>query len=171
MKCAPSKKFSNGSCFSLETLKSIAEIEDIDLFIECANVCIIIENKIKSSQHSNQLYKYQYFTTIDEVQKKSILDEWVNNAFPHLTCSELNDKKNKLRDKYSLQKYPAFKQLLESKAPKYLYLNLIKEPVEGNWKNITYETVFNVFENFEYTFGFLSTHRDRKCSYLSRTSQ
>ena len=25
MKCAPSKKFSNGSCFSLETLKSIAE--------------------------------------------------------------------------------------------------------------------------------------------------
>lgn len=129
-------------------LKSIAEIEDIDLFIECANVCIIIENKIKSSQHSNQLYKYQYFTTIDEVQKKSILDEWVNNAFPHLTCSELNDKKNKLRDKYSLQKYPAFKQLLKSKAPKYLYLNLIKEPVEGNWKNITYETVFNVFENY-----------------------
>ena len=27
-------------------LKSIAEIEDIDLFIECANVCLIIENKI-----------------------------------------------------------------------------------------------------------------------------
>ena len=25
MKCAPSKKYSNGSCFSLETLKSIAE--------------------------------------------------------------------------------------------------------------------------------------------------
>lgn len=129
-------------------LKSIAEIEDIDLFIECANVCLIIENKIKSSQHSNQLYKYQYFTTIDEVQKISILDEWVKNAFPHFTCLELNDKKNKLRDKYSLQKYPAFEQLLKSKAPKYLYLNLIKEPVEYNWMNITYETVFNIFENY-----------------------
>lgn len=129
-------------------LKSIAEIEDIDLFIECSDTCLVIENKIKSSQHSNQLYKYQYFTTIDEVQKISILNEWVNNAFPHLTGKELNDKKNKLRDKYSLQKYPAFEQLLKSKAPKYIYLNLIKEPVDDNWLNITYATVFNIFENY-----------------------
>ena len=38
------------------------EVYDIDILIETSDHLIIIENKIKSSQHSNQLFKYEYIT-------------------------------------------------------------------------------------------------------------
>jgi len=38
--------------------KVLVEFNDIDILIETKKCLIVIENKIKSSQHSNQLFKY-----------------------------------------------------------------------------------------------------------------
>lgn len=40
-------------------IKTITEYKNIDILIDCEDCVIVIENKIKSSQHSNQLYKYK----------------------------------------------------------------------------------------------------------------
>lgn len=45
--------------------RTLAESEKIDLQIDCLEVLIIIENKIKTSQHSNQLARYR-----ETIQKK-----------------------------------------------------------------------------------------------------
>lgn len=38
---------------------SVSEVNAIDILIKCDNTILIIENKIKTSQHSDQLVKYQ----------------------------------------------------------------------------------------------------------------
>jgi len=73
-----------------EILNSSTEVDFIDIFIETDNSIILIENKIKSSQHSNQLEKYIklladkkpnkniccYFLTLFE--EKASTDGWTN---------------------------------------------------------------------------------------------
>jgi hypothetical protein len=135
-------------------LKSIAEIEDIDLFIECENIILIIENKIKSSQHSYQLYKYEYFTTVDDELRKAIFEKWMKEAFPNLNYEkndvdeDFNKKEKKLNEKYSIKKYPSFEKLLKIKKPRYIYLNLINEPVDEKWINKSYEILFQILQKY-----------------------
>ncbi|MBM3186867.1 MAG: PD-(D/E)XK nuclease family protein, partial [Bacteroidetes bacterium] len=52
------------------------EINDIDIQITCDNCLIVIENKLKSSQHSNQLFKYEYLTTNDEKEAWHYFLQW-----------------------------------------------------------------------------------------------
>jgi len=45
-----------------EIKKVFTEVNGIDILVETSNEIIVIENKLKSSQHSNQLFRYKEFS-------------------------------------------------------------------------------------------------------------
>ena len=54
-----------------EVERVFVEFKDIDILIVCKNFVIVIENKIKSTQHSNQLNKYEnIISEINEFNSK-----------------------------------------------------------------------------------------------------
>ena len=57
------------------------EISDIDILITCGDKLIIIENKIKSSHHSNQLFKYKYITANNKETALAYYDKWKGLEF------------------------------------------------------------------------------------------
>ena len=58
------------------------EFDDIDILIETKKWLIVIENKIKSSQHSNQLYKYEYITAQNFKTALDCYEKWKLIEFP-----------------------------------------------------------------------------------------
>ncbi|MBP1616305.1 MAG: hypothetical protein H6Q14_132 [Bacteroidetes bacterium] len=84
-------------CFKLEEkihiIKTATEIDDIDIFIETNNSILIIENKLKSFQHSNQLERYkelvekkypkkaQCFAFLTLVKEQSINNGWIHISY------------------------------------------------------------------------------------------
>jgi hypothetical protein len=126
----------NELCFNKEIIKHDfktiekvdVEVKDIDILIEGDDWRIVIENKIKSSQHSNQLLKYEYITskTIEDAMK---IEE---------QCSA----KNIVHD------LTPSKRLDGEKQPYYIYLSLIEEEPNGlsNWNPINYFTLHRVIK-------------------------
>lgn len=100
--------------FQLENISEIKNVitenNRIDITIETENEILIIENKIKSSQHSNQLKRYEEFCEVNypNIQKKfyylTLIDEesktenWKRisylNIFKNLNNLELKYKNN-----------------------------------------------------------------------------
>ena len=78
--------------------KVYVEINDIDIMIEGEDWIIVIENKIKSSQHSNQLFKYEFLTKYDDKEalpcflkwKSMCLDQYLKNIQIQMPRMNLN---------------------------------------------------------------------------------
>jgi len=67
------------------------EIDDIDILIKCSSRLIVIENKVKISQHDNQLEKYEK----DALIKATELNIDPNNiSFIYLTLDKEKSNKN-----------------------------------------------------------------------------
>lgn len=126
----------NELCFNEEiikhdfkTIKKVdVEVKDIDILIEGDDWRIVVENKIKSSQHSNQLLKYEYITT------KTIEDA---NKIKEHCCTK----------KISLDLTPSMR-LDGEKQPFYIYLSLIEEEPNGfnYWNPINYFKLHSVIK-------------------------
>ncbi|MFM2249842.1 MAG: hypothetical protein RLZZ358_769 [Bacteroidota bacterium] len=146
--------------------KVFVEFDDIDILIETKKWLIVIENKIKSSQHSNQLYKYEYITAQNFKTALDCYEKWKLIEFPQdnfkskfenaqpggrkkliSTWVSNWDKKDKLKVK-DLKTEDIGKTYLE-KSSKYIYLTLIKEePKSKNWIPVTYSTMHSVLSDY-----------------------
>jgi len=142
------------------------EIDDIDILIESEDWVIVIENKIKSSQHSNQLFKYEYITAPNTKTALDCYEKWklidfpkdnfkskFENANPKERAKLISDwvsnwsKQDKLKIKDL--KTVEIEDRYRSKSSKYVYLTLIKEnPKSGNWIPITYSLLHSVFNAY-----------------------
>ncbi len=130
-------------------IESHIEWEDIDILFETEDSqgnedCWIIENKIKTSQHSNQLKKYEdiinknysnsnkhfaYLTLIGETASKN--DQWINITYHKLVqllSESLKDLQNST-DAVILKEYYYTIQQLDNAAQEF-----IKNP--GNYPNV-----------------------------------
>lgn len=113
------------------------EINDIDILIEGEDWLIVIENKIKSSQHSNQLFKYEFLTAINEEEKKESFIKW----------KSLESIEDDLESSLEQNGFHTIKRLKLDNAKKifYMYLTLTKEvPVSTKWENITYSSFYDI---------------------------
>jgi hypothetical protein len=112
------------SSFNFNPLKVDVEKDNIDILLTGDNWLIVIENKIKSTQHSNQLLKYEYLTAKDDK-----------------TGNELKDK-GQFSDKLkSINK--------DKKEPFYILLSLIEEKSNDDnnkWITLTYSKLHEILE-------------------------
>ena len=150
--------------FDIGRIKTVdVEINDIDIQITCDNCLIVIENKLKSSQHSNQLFKYEYLTANNEEEARHSFLQW---KFPieykqwEKDNLGLEDKGNKFLE--FLQNPPINKDaekvlnkfVLNNKDIKkviYFYLTLGDEDpkgTKGRWINVKYKKLVEVLEKF-----------------------
>jgi len=86
-----------------QIIKSGTEIDNIDIFIETNNCVLIIENKIKSSQHSNQLSRYKEFVEIKYSEKQHrfifltlVKEQNIDNSWTHVSYYDIFQELNKL---------------------------------------------------------------------------
>ena len=151
--------------FDIGRIKSVdVEINDIDIQITCDNCLIVIENKLKSSQHSNQLFKYEYLTANNEEEARHSFLQW---KFPiefkqwKKDNRGLEDKGEDFSNRFfrSLQDNEENKKVrnkfnwVENKNRKdkifYFYLTLGDEypkGTEGKWINIKYFDLCGVLD-------------------------
>jgi hypothetical protein len=110
---------SNYSLDNNEQIESAAEYNGIDILLSGSNWMIVIENKIKSSEHGNQLLKYEFIATQEDKEADKIKGIFETNG------KELDDNK----------------RLKNGKTPYYIYLSLIEEKPGGTpnkWIPVTY---------------------------------
>jgi hypothetical protein len=67
------------------------EIDDIDILIKCSSRLIVIENKVKISQHDNQLEKYENYAK-EKITKLNIDPQ--NISYIYLTLDKEKSNKN-----------------------------------------------------------------------------
>jgi hypothetical protein len=144
---------------SLFPSKVEVEVNDIDILITCGGSnLIIIENKIKSSQHSNQLFKYEYLTARDEelawqsyfqwkfpVEYKKLRSEFDSDHERFLKVIQKQQKKDSYASDF---KWKTDKQ---GKIPYYVYLTLIEEePLgsKGRWNKVSYNRLHEVLSKY-----------------------
>ncbi|MEY2705229.1 MAG: hypothetical protein RL407_1291 [Bacteroidota bacterium] len=146
--------------------KVLVEFDDIDILIETKKCLIVIENKIKSSQHSNQLFKYEYLTAQNLETALNCYERWKSIEFPKDNFkSKFEKAKPKERaklisswvsnwskqDKLKLKdlKTEDIEERFSNKSSKYVYLTLIKEKqTSGNWIPITYSSLHSVLSAY-----------------------
>jgi hypothetical protein len=130
------------------------EVNDIDILITCTdNNLVVIENKLKSSQHSNQLFKYEYLTAGDEKLAWQSYFQWKFQEECNKIRSQVNgDYKRFLEAIDERQKSNDFKWNpdKQGKIPYYIYLTLIEEePLgsKGRWNKLSYSRLHEVLSN------------------------
>lgn len=130
------------------------EVNDIDILITCTdNNLVVIENKLKSSQHSNQLFKYEYLTAGDEKFAWQSYFQWKFQEECNKIRSQVNiDDKRFLETIDERQKSNDFKWNpdKQGKIPYYIYLTLIEEePLgsKGRWNKLSYSRLHEVLSN------------------------
>lgn len=138
------------------------EINDIDILITCGDRLVVIENKIKSSQHSNQLYKYEYITSPNLLTALNLYKKWKSIEFPDENFESEYLKSNiKLRKELILnwekKQDIKIKDIIHQEEElkyrnhrcEYVYLTLVKEKPESSiWKNITYSDLYNILTKY-----------------------
>ena len=139
------------------------EIDDIDILIETEDGVIVIENKIKSSQHSNQLFKYEYITAQNLENALECYKKWKSIKFPDNNFKseylEADTKRRiELRAHWENLEKIKIKDLIireelelkfREKKPTYIYLTLVKEkPESKNWVPVTYSRLHNVLSSY-----------------------
>lgn len=138
------------------------EINDIDILITCRDRLIVIENKIKSSQHSNQLYKYEYITSPDLLTALNLYKKWKSIEFPdenfesEYLKSNIKERKKLIinweqKQKVKIKDFIHQEEELKYRNNRceYVYLTLVKEkPESSNWKNITYSDLYKVLDKY-----------------------
>jgi hypothetical protein len=131
------------------------EVNDIDILITCSdNNLVVIENKIKSSQHSNQLFKYEYLTARNEESAWQCYFQWKSQEECNKIRSQVDgDYKRFLEAIYERQKSNDFKWKLvnQEKNPYYIYLTLIEEEPQGTkdkWNKLSYWRLYEVLSKY-----------------------
>ena len=163
--------FGQSEKFDIGCIESVdVEINDIDIQITCKNCLIVIENKLKSSQHSNQLFKYEYLTTNNKSEARHYFLQWKfpieykqwikgNSAvedkgkifLEFLRTNLSNKEKKKILNKYFSNKEDIILNNEDIKDVKYFYLTLSDEKpkgTEGKWVNVKYKKLFEVLEQY-----------------------
>jgi hypothetical protein len=86
-----------------QIIKSGTEIDNIDILIETNNFVLVIENKIKSSQHSNQLSRYKEFVEIKYSGKQHrfifltlVKEQKIDNNWTHVSYYDIFQELNML---------------------------------------------------------------------------
>jgi len=102
---------------NFEITEIITEYKKIDILIKSPNSVICIENKIKSSQHSNQLEKYKksitskyeninsHFFFLTLIDENSVDNDWTNVSYKKLLSSLLKLKIKENTDGFILMEY------------------------------------------------------------------
>lgn len=112
------------------TIEPYLEWKNIDIILVVKENSIIknvlvVENKIKCGLHDNQLQRYE-----EQIRRRNII-KW---------------KKCKDTGTYILNETtednPHF-----SENSSFIYLTLLKQENQGSWRNVTYERLYDVFEN------------------------
>lgn len=126
-------------------IKVFAEIEDIDILIVCKECFIVIENKVKSSEHSNQLIKYEYLTSEKQLDPDK-LDKIKCNKCNK--CKRTSRKECERFDKLTKIKEQFLKELRDKKGF-YVFLSLIDESkkVIDPWDAVKYGKLFRSLNN------------------------
>lgn len=131
------------------------EGNDIDILITCTdNNLVVIENKLKSSQHSNQLFKYEYLTAGDEKLAWQSYFQWKFQEECNKIRSQFNgDYKRFLEAIDERPKSHDFKWNpdKQGKIPYYVYLTLIEEEPhgsEGRWNKASYNRLHEVLSKY-----------------------
>jgi len=131
------------------------EVNDIDILITCTdNSLVVIENKLKSSQHSNQLFKYEYLTARDEILAWQSYFQWKFQEECNKIRSQVNgDYKRFLAAIDEREKSNDFKWKTEKqgKIPYYIYLTLIEEEPFGSkgiWNKLSYNRLHEVLSKY-----------------------
>jgi len=162
--------FGQSEKFDIGCIESVdVEINDIDIQITCKNCLIVIENKLKSSQHSNQLFKYEYLTTNNKSEARHYFLQWKfpieykqwikENSdvtdkgikFLEFLKKNLNKEKEKILNKYFPNKVDIILNKEDIKDVKYFYLTLSDEKPKGTagkWVNVKYKKLFEVLEKY-----------------------
>jgi hypothetical protein len=137
------------------------EVYDIDILIETSDHLIIIENKIKSSQHSNQLFKYEYITANNLESALEAYKLWKSIKFPkdnfiaEYIATDLEGRK-KLKSNWETEEKIKLNDLnleikgqFQNKKLKYIYLTLVKEkPESDKWISVTYSELHKVLTKY-----------------------
>ncbi|MFQ3578705.1 MAG: PD-(D/E)XK nuclease family protein [Bacteroidales bacterium] len=86
-----------------KVIKAGTEIDNIDIFIETNNTILIIENKLKSSQHSNQLERYKNIVEKKHPTKRQcfvyltlVKEQRINNGWIHVSYYDILQELEKL---------------------------------------------------------------------------
>lgn len=150
--------------FDIGRIKSVdVEINDIDIQITCDNCLIVIENKLKSSQHSNQLFKYEYLTANNEEEARHSFLQWkfpieykqwkkgnsvdkdIGEKFRVFLQNSPNEKENNKVLKKFIHNNKKYENVY------FFYLTLGDEDpkgTEGKWVNVKYKKLFEVLEKY-----------------------
>lgn len=128
-----------------EPISVIAEVEDIDILIICKEYFIVIENKVKSSEHSNQLIKYEYITSkteldIDKLDKINCNKCKKCKSTPRKQCERF-DRLSKIKEQFLKE--------LRNKKGFYIFLSLIDEfkKVIYPWDLVKYSKLYSSLKN------------------------
>jgi len=148
------------------------EISDIDILITCGDKLIIIENKIKSSQHSNQLFKYKYITEKNKEKALAYYEKWKGLEFTEdfknacwladdKILNELiqkleEEKKKKAKYFFDNLKKPKYPEYLKVEKSYYIYLSLVDENPktlederkEDKWIPVKYSILYKVLDKY-----------------------
>lgn len=134
------------------------EINDIDILITCGDSLVVIENKIKSSQHSNQLFKYEYLTARDKELAWQSYFQWKFPDECNKILSEVNGNKELflkvIQEQHEKEPYAKeFKWRTDNqiKISYYIYLTLIEEEPLGSeniWNKVSYSKLHEVLSDY-----------------------
>jgi hypothetical protein len=114
------------------------EFNDIDLLIVCNNFVVVIENKIKSSEHSNQLEKYVLLV------KNNVTEESKEKYINSLKNEKQKNQFNIIRENIQ-RKIEEFNQYSY-----FVYLNFIeKDSNHNDYINVTYHDILSYFNSIE----------------------
>lgn len=155
--------------FKLQTESSIKNIRTeygkIDILIETETDIVIIENKIKSSQHSNQLQKYEAFCEENFKDKNkyycylSLVEESINSGnWQKISYQEIFDNINLLQIDYTtshgiiLQEYIIFLSRLtqvvrdfNANTKEYAMVFIDGSKTKEDKRNFTYKNINEEF--------------------------
>ena len=140
------------------------EINDIDILIENKDWIIVIENKIKSSEHSNQLHKYEYITASNIEFAIESYENWksieFSQEFKTKYLAPNLDKKSRKKllinwergSQIKLKDFACFENRdlkYCDKKSKYLYLTLVDEkPKSENWISVSYQKLYKILHKY-----------------------
>jgi hypothetical protein len=179
--------FENKEDIDLIPNKVDVETHNIDILITCGDKLVVIENKIKSSQHSNQLFKYEYLTANNKQMAWECYLQW---KFPdeYMKIRAKNDESSFLNEIQELQVNELYAKDfkcdldIQGKKPFYIYLTLIDEEPQGTkekWIRVSYTRLHEVIskhlknkehhldENFWILKSYLSTIRKLSSASIS----
>ena len=120
----------------------LVEYFDIDLLIVCDNFVVVIENKLKSSEHSNQLEKY--ILLVENCIDKDRTEIYLN-GLPGLFDANKNNfesTRKKIQDSLGGKNIHSY----------FVYLNFInKNSSNDRYVNITYNKILNFLKSIKTT--------------------